>query len=289
MLHRTVDSAMQSLIKRRFSVPISKVIPGPNARGFRCHRPNLSLSIYAHGRGVYYNLETSETERITDLMQFYGLQKWGFVIYRCTYGDNDAWDRFMTHMNARKDAVVRDFYGDEDLAQRLDWSVQQDVSLEGASKDEVRTRFRRWVATNGRAESSRGDEEYQLSSLLWENPRFKYCVHVDAASMASVLAGPPPTEPDMKNVSYVNLIRADEAWDAERDPNDFEHPEQSDEAEKEIRNDEGEPELEGSTMYDVGYMKVSVDGLVPSVYELLVNDRMWDVSYVRPNVGVFRN
>ena len=51
-----------------------------------------------------------------------------------------------------------------------------------------------------------------MEGLFHVNSRYKYCIHVDAASMLSVLK--PPTEPDLHGVSYVNLIRADEAWGA---------------------------------------------------------------------------
>jgi hypothetical protein len=35
-------------------------------------------------------------------------------------------------------------------------------------------------------------------------------------------------------------------------------------------------------------MKVSLDGLVPEVYETLVNDQMWDAFYIRSNEGVLK-
>jgi hypothetical protein len=90
--------------------------------------------------------------------------------------------------------------------------------------------------------------------------------------MQSVLNGPSPTEPDLHGV---NLVRADDAWEAwEMEP-------------AEVR-DEREPELEGRASLDVGWMKVAVQGLVPEVYETLVNDYMWHVFYVRPNQAVWK-
>ena len=44
---------------------------------------------------------------------------------------------------------------------------------------------------------------------------------------------------------------------------------------------------EGCTSHDVGWTRVSVDGLVPDVYETLLNDHMWDTFYVRPNEGIW--
>jgi hypothetical protein len=219
------------------------------------------------------------------MLSYYGLQKWGFVIYRCTYDDDSAWEHFMHRLNARKDAVLKDVYDDEHLAHHLDWNVQQDPSLGHATKNHVRARFRTWVATDARAEMpTSSDYQDKLEGLLHENPRYKYCIHVDAASLQSVLDGPSAAEPDLRGISYVNLIRADEAWEAW----EKESTQARATSAEEDSQDEGEPETEGRTSRDVGWMKVSLDGLVPDVYETLVNDRMWDTSYVRPNEGVWK-
>jgi len=245
----------------------------------------MSLTQFAQGRGVQYWSETTETERINDMLNYYGLRKWGFVIYRCTYDNDSAWDRFMQNLNARKDAVLRDTYDDEDLAQHLDWNVQQDPSLDHATKDEVRDRFKAWVATDARAEMPTSAEyRDRLQGLLYENPRYKYCIHVDAEAMQSVLDGPPPTKPDLRGVSYVNLIRAEQAWEGW----EKESTQSSTTREGDDQRDEGEPKIEGRTSRNVGWMKVSIEGLVPEVYETLVKDQMWDNFYVRPNEGVWQ-
>ena len=63
--------------------------------------------------------------------------KWGFVIYRCTYGDDARWARFMDILNARVRQSL-EFEGALDLMNSLDWTVQEDPTLQDASKDEVR-------------------------------------------------------------------------------------------------------------------------------------------------------
>lgn len=254
----------------------------PLRRGFHCNWSEMSLTAFAQDRDLQYWSETVETERIRDMLNYYGLTKWGFIIYRCTYGDDGAWDRFMHRLNAHKDDALIDKYDDKYLAHHLDWNVQQDPSLDRATKDQVRERFRTWVATDARTEfPTSADYQDKIHRLLHENPRYKYCVHVDAESMQSVLDGPPPTEPDLHGVSHVNLIRADYAWEA----GEKESAKLRDEGEPQ---DEGEPELEGRTSRDVGWMRVAVQGLVPEVHETLVNDMMWAVFYVRPNEGVWQ-
>lgn len=68
---------------------------------------------------------------------------WGFMIYRCTYKSDEEWSRFLQIL----DATVREALEAEDevedegyvgLMDTLDWSVQEDPELEGASKNEVR-------------------------------------------------------------------------------------------------------------------------------------------------------
>lgn len=251
-------------------------------RGLHYKHSDMFLTQFAQDWDLQYRSETTETERINDMLKYYGLQKWGFIVYRCRYNDNDAWDRIMHHLNARKDTVLKNIFDDDCLAQHLDWNVQQDLSLNYATKDQVRDRFGAWVATYARAEMpTSASSQERLEGLLYENPRYKYCIHVDADSMQSVLDGPSPAEPELCGVGYVNLIRVDQAWEAwEKESTQVPATEGRDNYQ-----DEGEPEVEGRTSFDVGWMKVSVDGLVPEIYEALVNDKMWDAFYVRPNEG----
>ena len=66
--------------------------------------------------------------------------KWGFVIYQCTYGDDDAWDRFMHYLNTRVRLTLEEENNDTDhgLFSRIDWNVQEDSSLDNATSEEVR-------------------------------------------------------------------------------------------------------------------------------------------------------
>lgn len=93
-------------------------------------------------------------------------------------------------------------------------------------------------------------------------------------------------------VGYVNLIRADRSWDhpdfsvfdwARWDPERRERGAEVDEEdEEEEMYDEREPEIEGCRLADVGWMKVSVNDLLPSLYFPFVDDSRWDYFYLRP-------
>jgi len=47
-------------------------------------------SLLAQEKGTTYTLDASEPQPIQDLLNFCGLQKRGFIVYRCTYGDDEA-------------------------------------------------------------------------------------------------------------------------------------------------------------------------------------------------------
>lgn len=67
----------------------------------------------------------------------YPHEKFGFVVYRCTYQSEEDWIKFMDYLDAHtKWQLERKGLGD--LCSRLDWDVQSDPSLEDASQKEVR-------------------------------------------------------------------------------------------------------------------------------------------------------
>ena len=63
--------------------------------------------------------------------------KLGFIVYRCTYASDNDWNRFMGYLDTtvRATLVKAEL---EDVLDRLDWNVQEDINLEEASFEEVR-------------------------------------------------------------------------------------------------------------------------------------------------------
>jgi hypothetical protein len=71
-------------------------------------------------------------------------KEWGFVIYRCTYKSQEKWDTFMSIMQE----LAKDFLKneeDQDLWEKLTWTVIEDPKLDGLSWLEVNTWFAKWV------------------------------------------------------------------------------------------------------------------------------------------------
>ncbi|KAH6616356.1 hypothetical protein C7974DRAFT_416501 [Boeremia exigua] len=70
--------------------------------------------------------------------------KWGFVVYRCTYGDDPSWTRFLRRLDTQTRANLR-AHDAEDLYPRVDWAVQQDPAWDGASAAVIKKEFAAWT------------------------------------------------------------------------------------------------------------------------------------------------
>lgn len=115
-----------------------------------------------------------------------GFHTWGFRIYRCTsYEDDELWAIFL---NFFKQDIHNDLSrrgGQKLFLERYaDWTVIEDKSLEGASKEEIRSQFISWrdehSVSRQRPPMSFDDE----ASLRL--PRFTYCLYVDEDCMETV-------------------------------------------------------------------------------------------------------
>lgn len=68
--------------------------------------------------------------------------KWGFVIYRRTYADDEAWARFISVLKDCSHNYLITQDGARELAEKLVWTVHEDrASLDGASVEQVREHY----------------------------------------------------------------------------------------------------------------------------------------------------
>ncbi|KAK7914926.1 hypothetical protein PG985_012629 [Apiospora marii] len=118
-----------------------------------------------------------------------GFQEWGFLIFRCIYGDDEAWDRYMRYF---KEAIHESLAKDscEFLEKYSRWTIVQDeADLQAASKLRVRQRFRDWRDQNP---VWREEEEVSrpvprvVGEATLRLPRFTYCLHVDRDCLGTV-------------------------------------------------------------------------------------------------------
>ena len=97
----------------------------------------------------------SPERSLRDSMNHFEEDKWGWVIYRCTYGDDVAWARFRSLMERQSQMSLADSDTPE-IADSLEWTFAEDRnSLDGTSKDQLRDRFLPWAAEAVKAEQPR--------------------------------------------------------------------------------------------------------------------------------------
>ncbi|KAK4221945.1 hypothetical protein QBC38DRAFT_504463 [Podospora fimiseda] len=111
-----------------------------------------------------------------------GHPKWGFLIYRVHYGDNEAWERFMDILTRVSESRIRQSRK-ERLLPYLFWTKMEDrAAYEGASKDAIRQHFRHWVSTRSVERDRPGADNPPIAD---RSPRYQACLYVDKEVMDS--------------------------------------------------------------------------------------------------------
>jgi hypothetical protein len=187
--------------------------------------------------------------------------KWGFVIYRCTYADDQGWDRFKQLVHGRTWESMQSSDAPE-VADSLEWTFVEDRSaLDGASRSQLREHFKQWAAKAFVSEQPRAQDDTQsLESLMFGVPRYNYFVQVDDEALQSVLAAP---KRDLSGKGFVNFV--DSRWE----PMDKEHYgpiEQGGELDA----------VDGCEQENVGWMKIA---------SLMIDAGWYDAAFNFPGVG----
>lgn len=185
--------------------------------------------------------------------------KWGFLVYRVYYGDDEAWERFMYILNRTTDDFLDDSLAKPHIAPLLEWTEMQNrTAFDGASKDEIREHFRTWILTRSVERDGPGVEGNQI---IMRSPRYQACLYVNKEAMESAtLTEHPllwrPTRPQIEVKGRVILINSElfyELW-----PHPEPTQEELDEIEEEEWAEEEYPPIDGNTGLDVGWMYISL-------------------------------
>lgn len=209
----------------------------------------------------------SEELELRQRLDEFRLDKWNFVVYRCSYGDEklwadfkDIWTREVRRHIAESDAP--------ELGQSLTWTFFDDArTFTDVSKDELRRHFRDWASFAPAVEQPRAREPW--CSIY--SPRYRFFIHVDHEAMQSVLDHPQPAI--HLEEGHVNLV--DSKWRLEVE--DSENEEDYDSL------DHTYPPIDGCTSQEVGWMKMQYSRVAPETYNLLsFDDYAWYDIYVRP-------
>jgi hypothetical protein len=192
--------------------------------------------------------------------------RWGWVIYRCSYEDDEAWERFKQIINQRsRDQILKS--DAPEALNSLEWTFVDDRStLEGISKHQLRARFMDWAATAIQAEQPRANDHI----LRLGGPRYNYFIQVDEQALRSVIS---PTEQEPLRGALVKFVDANWRPLAEEFPDQIEQPDPE---------DVHEP-IDGCTEENVGWMLISPKKIGPEFYEASYTFMdAWYTYYVRP-------
>ncbi|KAL6838120.1 hypothetical protein V8C40DRAFT_231633 [Trichoderma camerunense] len=236
------------------------------------HYPSAIISAYQStrislSRRPYMALASSHEKSRSIGMEWYDLsderkiqwmlnsgsseQKWGWVIYRCSYKPElqSTWESFkdLVEKRTRKKIAESDA---PDIADKLDWVFVEDHKLEGASLDELKHRFRAWA----RSEVQGG---YDIDTTSHNRgSRHTYFIQVDEAALLSLVGG--------SSNGYVNIVRG---WVDSLPP-------------KEATDEFGDAiDIED-------WMKIQADMVAPYFYVNLENEEAWYAHYSPPPDGL---
>jgi hypothetical protein len=115
------------------------------------------------------------------------IEKWGWVFYRTTYKDDEAWDIFKQKVNISVRSIVNlDPRSElnEAIFDKLEFVFIEDkAKFDGASKEELRAHFQEWVGNSFSAENPRADQRL----LYDEEPvsRYRFFFEIDEDALRS--------------------------------------------------------------------------------------------------------
>jgi hypothetical protein len=204
-----------------------------------------------------------ELQRIEDAL-LPDHRKWGWIIYRTTYGDDAKWSQFITTFQTlvREITLMKD--GGSQHVNYIDFPVRQHSGFDKANAKDLRAHFKAWRFSDDTFEEQQLDPSQR--EILLESERYKYFIRVDAESMQSVLDMVGTTALDG---AWVDLIQVD--W-PEIDSDD--------EGKQSGKTEEGFPPIEGMTNYEIGFQRVPIDQLYPTCWlDKMTIPEKW---YTRP-------
>jgi len=221
-----------------------------------------------------------------------GYHKWGYVIYRCTYGDDKAWNDFMTMMKYSANQSLEWCGRAVRLGPYLRFTVLEDPSFDNATKDAIREHFRHWIQGRSAERDGTGADGPRVLDRV---PRYRHCVYVDKECLDSVRKSVfPSAEAAGKSEPYsvdgfAVLIDSDFGH---RPPPLQEEPdsEDSEEDDDDDYGDEVGP-VGGTSELDVGWTYVDVGGGFIGSYDSRAWkiggwDEIWRLCYEQPSAQV---
>jgi hypothetical protein len=217
-------------------------------------------------------MSTSPQSAIRDDLAVLPIDKWGWVIYRCTYAEDETWAWFRARVEAKSRKSIAKSDAPE-IANRLEWTwVEDAASLDGASTAALRERFRAWTSD----EVARQPGDYQSAVI----PRFRYFVKIDQDVLHS-LAESMSLETHMPENAFLKFV--DGNWTPSHTiTTEGQQAEEQDSDDFWWKEEPLEP-IDGCTEEDVGWMRIAPHMISADFYDVLSGDENhWITLYERP-------
>ncbi|WYZ42102.1 hypothetical protein EsH8_V_000997 [Colletotrichum jinshuiense] len=111
--------------------------------------------------------------------QWLGDEKWGWVIYRCSYAKefDGSWDNLKRRIQQRTRECIAES-GAPCIAETMDFVFVEDPALEGASVEELRHRFQAWAREDSTASRDMND-----STKGSRGSRYEFFIRVDGEGL----------------------------------------------------------------------------------------------------------
>lgn len=208
----------------------------------------------------------SDALRIRRRLERSNHDKWGFVIYRTTYGDNEAWERCKEIIIDRTRWQIRESEAPE-LLQSLKWTFFEDCqAFEGATTCMLRRHFKSWAKANWRLEQPRGRTD--------SGQRYQFFLRVDRDVLESIIHAPGVGEKlPWLEAGHIDLV--DALWRSQLERVD------TDTEEIDMPDLDFEP-VEGCREEDVGWMRVPAERIGLEMYSTFCEHNVWYIYYERP-------
>ncbi|KAH0367124.1 hypothetical protein KCU65_g4898, partial [Aureobasidium melanogenum] len=222
-------------------------------------------------------------DQIERALQADGHRIWGFVVYRCTYDNDEEWQFCMRHLREQARHSMKYYNGLDMLDDKyFRLTVIEDRSkLDGADYSVIRQHFREWrIEALHREQGSHEEiESRRQEPVPWYGGlavRYRFCLFIDAASLRSIVER-----------GHEPCINGDGPWvNLTHDDHHSEYPSDSEDDLKFIDDDDdgdgGYPSIDGNTQEDIGWMRVCPEYLLTIHYSWCWDLNYWAVNYARP-------
>jgi hypothetical protein len=194
------------------------------------------------------------------------LRKYGWLIYRTTYSDNEKWNEGIEILQ-NQFRRIKHRYLDENEIFYMDWPIQDNALLfNNATTDELRKHFLVWKSSDEPAKAIGLNPAEYPSRRPWLT-QYEYFIQVDEESLDSIITHGKDGY-QIPPVAWVNIVEAN--W-----PEDKEHVE-------EILEERGYPDIEGRDTKEVGFQRVAVPYLYLALWDECNTSSLREFWNIRP-------